>query len=344
MRLFFRGLFLMIFCQVVLESFPISSSGHFELLEKILQSFGIVPITASLPGFFDHFLHGPTFLIMILFFWKDWFSIFRFLVTKFSFSYSVWSVSYKRLWAVCFKIAGLSFIPVAITIFSYFLLKVYLKNASFWTNENLIFFGFLITTIALFSLYFYPSIRFFKSLARFKKSLGVSGGEGCFGNCQSQRIDQSHKPPLALSDLRSKSYRRVGAAGLNFKKAAIIGLVQGISFLPGISRFGTTYVAARWLGVTPRRAFQFSFLIQFPLVFVAFSDAGVRFLFDENMMQLFDLKVWAVFLLATILAFFALAISYSLAMKEKLWYLGFYMLIPLLTLLYFLFFVSKIGF
>lgn len=287
MRLFIRGLFLMIFCQVVLESFPISSSGHFELLEKILQSFGIVPITASLPDFFDHFLHGSTLLIIILFFWKDWFSIFRFLITKFSFSYSEWSDNYKRLWAVCLKIAGLSFIPVVITIVSYFLLKVYLKNASFWTNENLIFFGFLITTIALFSLYLLSTDR---------------------------------------------------TTVLNFKKAAIIGLVQGVSFLPGISRFGTTYVAARWLGVTPRRAFQFSFLIQFPLVFVAFSDAGVRFLFDENMTRLFDLKVWLVFLLATVLAFLALAISYSLAIKEKLWYFGFYMFIPLLTLLYFMVF------
>jgi len=335
MRLFVRGLFLLIFCQVILESFPISSSGHFELLEKLLQNFGVVPITASLPDFFDHFLHGPTLLILLLFFWKDWFSIIRPLFKNFSFSHNSWSDSYKKLWAVCLKIAGLTFVPVFITVVSYFLFNTYLKNSFFLGNEYLLLFGFFVTTIVLFSLH--PSIHptspsptlklrriFFVALAKEKRLRQATQDDRQGG--ESARPEQSRRVRANRFEGRTHT--------LNFKKVTVIGIVQAVSLLPGISRFGTTYAAARWLGISARRAFQFSFLIQFPLVFVAFANAGVRFLLDKDMMRFFDLKIWVAFLFASILAFIALAISYSLAIREKLWYFGFYMLVPLLTLLY----------
>ena len=284
-----RGLCLMIFCQVILESFPISSSGHLILLEKILQLFGTTPTVADLPDFFDHFLHGPTIIVLLFFFRKEWFFKFRFLLKKFSFDFSDWSYAYKKLWSVFLKLILFIFVTSFITTFFYFIFG-YFKNFRFFKSEGLMLFGFFITTILLFSLYFKNKNDF-----EFKK--------------------------------------------LTLKKVIILGIVQGLSFLPGISRFGSTYVVARWLGIPIRRAFQFSFLMQFPLIVVAFFDSSFKIFFgSKSFINLFSLKVCLTFLIATVLAYFALYFSYFLAVRRKLWYLSFYMLLPLSLLIYFILF------
>ncbi len=289
MRTVIRGLYLMIFCQVVLESFPISSSGHLVLLEKILQSFGTTPTVADLPPFFDHFLHGPTILVLLIFFRKEWFAPLGFLFKNFTFDFSNWSDRYKKLWGVFLKITFFVFVTSFITVIFYFLFG-YLKKFALLQSEGLMLFGFFLTTILLFSLYF-----------------------------------------------KDKKDDRNG--DLTLTKVIILGLVQGVSFLPGISRFGSTYVVARWLGVSVKRSFQFTFLMQFPLIVAAFFDASSKMFFGEKtFINLFSLKVCVAFLIATVLAYFALYVSYSLAIRRKLWYLGFYMLLPLSLLIYFIVF------
>lgn len=54
-----------------------------------------------------------------------------------------------------------------------------------------------------------------------------------------------------------------------WRQALIIGLVQGVAVLPGISRSGATIAAAMALGMAPVAAFRFSFLISLPAVFGA---------------------------------------------------------------------------
>lgn len=54
-------------------------------------------------------------------------------------------------------------------------------------------------------------------------------------------------------------------SNLSWKNACVLGMGQGVALLPGISRFGTTYVLARWCGFKPRRAFELSFMIEFPI-------------------------------------------------------------------------------
>lgn len=284
-----RGLYLMIFCQVVLESLPISSSGHLVLLEKLLALFGTTPTVADLPGFFDHFLHGPTILVLLLFFYKDWSLPFRFLLKNFSFDFNSWSASYKKLWSIFLRITFFVFVSAFITTLSYFGFE-FLKPFGIFQNEFVMLVGFMFTTSLLFSLYFIPR------------------------------------------DTKDCS-------GLTLKKVLILSVVQSISFLPGISRFGSTYVVARWLKIPVRRAFQFTFLMQFPLIVAAFFDSSFKLLFEkQNLMGLFNLKVVIAFFVATILAYGALYISYTLARRRKLWYLGFYMLLPLSLLVYFIIF------
>lgn len=48
--------------------------------------------------------------------------------------------------------------------------------------------------------------------------------------------------------------------------AALIGCAQAVALVPGISRSGSTVVAALWLGVTPVEAAAFSFLMAVPAI------------------------------------------------------------------------------
>jgi len=52
-------------------------------------------------------------------------------------------------------------------------------------------------------------------------------------------------------------------------RGLLIGLVQGIAVLPGISRSGSTIVAGMKTGMNPSSAFRFSFLLSVPAIFGA---------------------------------------------------------------------------
>jgi undecaprenyl-diphosphatase len=49
-------------------------------------------------------------------------------------------------------------------------------------------------------------------------------------------------------------------------EAALIGVVQGLAVFPGLSRSGSTIILALVLGIAPRRAAKFSFLISIPAI------------------------------------------------------------------------------
>lgn len=57
--------------------------------------------------------------------------------------------------------------------------------------------------------------------------------------------------------------------GISFPTAFIIGIVQGLAVLPGISRSGSTIVAGLLLGMSPSNASRFSFLISIPAILAA---------------------------------------------------------------------------
>lgn len=53
---------------------------------------------------------------------------------------------------------------------------------------------------------------------------------------------------------------------LTFLQAFIIGTIQGLAVIPGISRSGSTIVTALFLGVSRRKSGEFSFLISLPAI------------------------------------------------------------------------------
>lgn len=54
--------------------------------------------------------------------------------------------------------------------------------------------------------------------------------------------------------------------GLSLKAALLIGLLQGLAVVPGISRSGLTITGALWLGLSGTQAARFSFLLSIPAI------------------------------------------------------------------------------
>lgn len=57
-----------------------------------------------------------------------------------------------------------------------------------------------------------------------------------------------------------------GSARIGLRAAVVIGLAQCLALVPGVSRSGTTVVAALWLGIAPVEAAAFSFLMSMPAI------------------------------------------------------------------------------
>jgi len=69
---------------------------------------------------------------------------------------------------------------------------------------------------------------------------------------------------------------RVERNRARFVDALIIGLAQAVALFPGVSRSGVTISAGRFVGMTPRGAARFSFLLAVPALF----GAGLLSLWD----------------------------------------------------------------
>ena len=300
---------IMVATQIIAESFPISSSGHMLLVEKLAIALGLgcVPV---LPEFFDHFLHGPTIIVVIVYFWRAWAEPFRLLFTGLldviTNKTKKMRGSWRQLCMIFFKIVGFVSITDGITVILYYVIKKRLHDTLLLDNNTLLLAGFIVTTGLLLSLRF---LKYFRC---------YSAGHGA-----------------------SKT--------LSSFCAVILGIVQGLTTLPGISRFASTYVIVRWLGISHRRAFQFSFLALFPLIIAGFFVNGLpqvyEFFTSESLREISNPSIrliitWGIlFIGSTIVSFYALKLADYRGAREKLWWFGMYMLVPV-TVTFLLLFVG----
>jgi undecaprenyl-diphosphatase len=134
-----------------------------------------------------------------------------------------------------------------------------------------------------------------------------------------------------------------GVRSLTPAKACIIGITQGIALLPGISRLASTYTVGRWLGLHPRISFIFSCTIQWPLITLGFCKGLLGYLYSssDHASYFFTAQyasredyIWLLWILwvlgISILAYGALRLTYTLVLTERVWRLGFYMLLPMI--------------
>lgn len=64
----------------------------------------------------------------------------------------------------------------------------------------------------------------------------------------------------------STNSTRLSVHGIGIREAFLIGVVQGLAVVPGISRSGSTIVAALFLGAARPRAAEFSFFLSIPTI------------------------------------------------------------------------------
>lgn len=244
-------LYLWVVAQIVLESFPISSSGHTQLL----ACFCPLPILpAHIMTAYEYALHVPTVCIVMLFFRQEWLSPFMHI---------------QRCWRLILKISAYTGLATIITLCGYGLKLVMLVHAIPLPL------GFFITGCSLLSLLMCPENKYEK---------------------------------------------------LDVKKVICLGMLQACALVPGISRFALTFVGARWLRLSPRRAFEVSFLIQWPLILCA-SAYGMYVLKGGAHELLNPVLMW-VMLCSSCIAYAGLYMQQHMIQKNSMWRWGIYMLVP----------------
>jgi undecaprenyl-diphosphatase len=70
---------------------------------------------------------------------------------------------------------------------------------------------------------------------------------------------------VVVDKLPKKSPRETGA-DLSPRRALVIGLAQAFALIPGVSRSGSTIVASRIMGLTPKAAAEYSFMVSIPIM------------------------------------------------------------------------------
>lgn len=234
--------------QIILESLPISSSGHLALFQKIMG-------WEELPTSFEYVLHGPTIIVLMVYFRTTWVSLM------------------KHSWRFRYLIAHMIFLAAmadVVTALVYGCMKLVSPQFPLWL-------GFFITACMLFSL-------------------------------------------------RGLDYKK---KRVTYKKALILGFVQGIAGLPGISRLACTYVTGVWLGLSPRKSFYFSCMIQFPLICAGFLY-GLWNVQGTAYTEFFWQSYFVITLIGGACVAYALLWWVQRCMQtDNLWKFGCYMLVPL---------------
>lgn len=107
---------------------------------------------------------------------------------------------------------------------------------------------------------------------------------------------------------------------LDWKKALIIGLIQAVAILPGVSRAGSTIFIALLLGLSPQNAFNYSFCLFIP----ASLGALVLSYKDIQNFNLSDPKYTISFIVTIIIGILALSLLRRLVTSNKLWIFSIY--------------------
>ena len=114
--------------QLIIESLPISSSGHVKLLQFFLERSGHY-ITEGLSEALDHALHGPTLLILAIYFRAQWLPLLSAILKSLTSYLRARCVitdlpfSQRTLLALVARIVGMVIIADCITALGYFLFR-----------------------------------------------------------------------------------------------------------------------------------------------------------------------------------------------------------------------------
>jgi len=116
---------------------------------------------------------------------------------------------------------------------------------------------------------------------------------------------------LLLTNLRFR--HKPDPDRIEWWEAAAIGVIQGLAVFPGLSRSGSTIILALLLGIAPRRAAKFSFLLSLPAIL-----GGALFTLEKGVSRLPGAVPSAAgFLVALVVGYLALLLVERLVVKGR---------------------------
>ncbi len=129
--------------------------------------------------------------------------------------------------------------------------------------------------------------------------------------------------------------RKSSHATLTIPRTLLLGLIQGMALLQGISRFAVVFVASRWMGISNRRSFFIAWMLQWPISLgMLFLNIG-QYMVQQTYVLPLDLPLIMTMIIASTLAFIGMYSMYWLVRRDMLWIMSGYMILPfVLSILY----------
>lgn len=114
---------------------------------------------------------------------------------------------------------------------------------------------------------------------------------------------------------------------LTLFRAFLIGCAQAFALLPGISRSGSTIACARHLGVHPKEAAEFSFLMVLPLLLAAATQQLIKDFSADTAVaaqQIPSASLFLAVIVSAVSGYFSLRLILATLVGRKFWIFGIY--------------------
>lgn len=122
-----------------------------------------------------------------------------------------------------------------------------------------------------------------------------------------------------------KSTICVKAGGVSYRDSVIVGIVQGIAVIPGLSRSGSTIVTLSLCGNKEEECAEYSFLLSIPVIVGGFLLEVIKMFKNPIIPDVFTFEIGVfAFLLTLIVAIVSLKLTLKLLKKNKFIYFSFY--------------------
>lgn len=126
--------------------------------------------------------------------------------------------------------------------------------------------------------------------------------------------------------LIASHFAKPGKKAVGWVSGLVIGLAQAVAMLPGISRSGSTIGIARFLGIEPKQAAEYSFLMSAPLLAGASLMALKDMAENGNACGSSGLELGVGFLVSAVVGYFSIKWLVSLLYRGRFWRFGIYCL------------------
>ena len=118
---------------------------------------------------------------------------------------------------------------------------------------------------------------------------------------------------------------------ISYMHALLIGVMQAVAIIPGISRSGITIAAALILGISFKKSMEFSFMLVVPILIFA----GFDTIISEYNLVIKDANLFLGIISSFLSGYFFLSLLNKIIINNKFWFFSFYCLLISILLLSF---------